>query len=166
MTSAARKRPFAAPRVERSSFITDSRSTRELRTAGDVFEKAAVDAREQFERLPDGDAARKQVVVGAVGKVEEFQEKAAAVWQQLLTTLKGASAGHEGAELILLKGNAHGPMLESPDAFAALLWERLAAAVTLVVSPRLTSLLARAFPAVHVIPDIPEAIGTSRLAQS
>ena len=32
------------------------------------------------------------------------------------------------------------------------------AAVTLVVSPRLTSLLARAFPAVHVIPDLPEAI--------
>jgi len=33
-----------------------------------------------------------------------------------------------GAELILLEKNSHGPMLESPDAFAALLWERLAAA--------------------------------------
>ncbi len=78
------------------------RLLRELRTAGDVFEKAAVDAREQFERLPDGDAGRRQVIVGATGKVEEFQEKAAAVWQQLMTTLKGASAGHEGAELVLL----------------------------------------------------------------
>ena len=33
-----------------------------------------------------------------------------------------------GAELVLLDGNGHGPMLESPDAFAALLWERLATA--------------------------------------
>lgn len=33
-----------------------------------------------------------------------------------------------GAELILLEKNSHGPMLESPDTFAALLWERIAAA--------------------------------------
>lgn len=33
-----------------------------------------------------------------------------------------------GAELILLDRNGHGPMLESPDAFATLLWERLATA--------------------------------------
>jgi hypothetical protein len=75
---------------------------RELRTAGDVFEKAAIDAREQFERLPDGDAARSQVIVGASAKVEEFQEKHAAVWAQLTETLKDAPAGHDGAELTLL----------------------------------------------------------------
>ncbi|HUQ16754.1 MAG TPA: alpha/beta fold hydrolase [Candidatus Saccharimonadales bacterium] len=33
-----------------------------------------------------------------------------------------------GAELVLLEGVGHGPMLESPDALTALLWERLAAA--------------------------------------
>ncbi|GAC1487572.1 MAG: alpha/beta fold hydrolase [Candidatus Limnocylindrales bacterium] len=33
-----------------------------------------------------------------------------------------------GAELVLLEGVGHGPMLETPDAFAALLWERLSAA--------------------------------------
>lgn len=33
-----------------------------------------------------------------------------------------------GAELVLLEGVGHGPMLEIPDAFAALLWERLSAA--------------------------------------
>jgi hypothetical protein len=75
---------------------------RELRTVGDAFEKAAIDAREQFERLPDGDEARKQVVVGAVAKVEEFQQKSAAVWTQLITTLKDAPAGHDGAELVTL----------------------------------------------------------------
>lgn len=30
-----------------------------------------------------------------------------------------------GAELVMLEGVGHGPMLETPDAFAALLWERL-----------------------------------------
>lgn len=33
-----------------------------------------------------------------------------------------------GAELVLLEGVGHGPMLETADAFAALLWERLSTA--------------------------------------
>jgi len=78
------------------------RMLRELRTAGDVLEKAAIEAREQFDRLAEGDAGRRQVVLGAQARVEEFQGKSAAVWQQLRTTLQAASPGHEAAELVLL----------------------------------------------------------------
>jgi hypothetical protein len=78
------------------------RMLRELRSAADVFERAATDAREQFERLPDGDAQRQPVLAGLTGKADEFLQKTAAVGQQLRVTLKDAPAGHESAALVLL----------------------------------------------------------------
>ena len=71
-----------------------------LREAGEELRKRGKEAREQFDRLPEGDEQRRQVVVGADAALVEFEQKATSAWTQLETTLKGAEAGHVGADLV------------------------------------------------------------------
>ena len=71
-----------------------------LRTAGEALEKSSNEAREQFERLPDGDAQRRTVATGAGTLGETFTQQLAAAWAQLLATLKIAERGHTTADLV------------------------------------------------------------------
>ncbi len=75
---------------------------RELRTAAEAFEKRANEARETFEKLPDGDAGRRQACVSGAGAAEEFERKAVEVSAKLNAVLHTAGAGHESADLVLL----------------------------------------------------------------
>ncbi len=98
-------------------------SLRELRTAGEALEKQAHEARKDFQKLREEDPQRRQVLLGASGKLEDFEQKAAAAWTQLLATLKVAPGGHESAELVMLarclaKMDA-GAARAALDAFAA-----------------------------------------------
>ena len=74
---------------------------RGLRTAAEAFEKRANEARETFEKLPDGDAGRKQACVSGAGAAEEFERKAADVSMELNAALHTAGAGHESADIVL-----------------------------------------------------------------
>jgi hypothetical protein len=73
-----------------------------LRTAGAELQKRGKEAREQFERLPEGDEQRRQVAITADAALVEFEPKATAAWAQLETTLRGAEAGHVSADLVQL----------------------------------------------------------------
>ena len=82
-----------------------------LRAAGEQLAKRGREARDQFERLPDGDEQRRQVVITADSAYAEFQQAMTAAWTQLEATLKGAEAGHAGADLVqigrtLIRGDA------------------------------------------------------------
>ncbi|MGB8170553.1 MAG: hypothetical protein WCF18_23825 [Chthoniobacteraceae bacterium] len=71
-----------------------------LRDAGEELRKRAKDAREQFERLPEGDEQRRQLVSTADAALVDFESKATGAWTQLETTLKEAEAGHVSADLV------------------------------------------------------------------
>ncbi len=71
-----------------------------LRVAGVVLERRGKEAREQFERLPEGDEQRRQVAIAADSALVEFEQSATAAWTQLEATLKAAEAGHLGADLV------------------------------------------------------------------
>lgn len=73
-----------------------------LRTAAENLEKRSKEAREQFERLPEGDEQRRQVAITADTALVEFEQKATEAWMQLELTLKEAEAGHVGADLVQL----------------------------------------------------------------
>jgi hypothetical protein len=75
-------------------------SLKALRTAGDALEKSANQAREQFDRLPDGDAQRRTVALGAGTLGDAFTQHLAATWAQLIATLKTADPGHATADLV------------------------------------------------------------------
>ncbi len=73
-----------------------------LRAAGDQFSKRGREAREQFERLPEGDEQRRQVALTAVSAFGDFDQAASTAWERLLATLKEAEAGHTAADLVQL----------------------------------------------------------------
>jgi len=71
-----------------------------LRAAGEQFSKRGREARQMFERLPEGDEQRRQVALTAASAGSEFEQTATAAWEQLLVTLKEAEAGHIAADLV------------------------------------------------------------------
>ena len=77
-------------------------SIRDLRLAAETFEKRGNEARETFEKLPDGDAQRKQACISGAGAAEEFARKVSDVSAQLNAALHSAGAGHESHDLVLL----------------------------------------------------------------
>jgi hypothetical protein len=70
--------------------------------AATVLAKKANEARQQFEKLPDGDAQRAQVLLPASAGVEEVLQKNADVMKQLAIVLREAVPGHQAANLALI----------------------------------------------------------------
>ncbi|HEX8309734.1 MAG TPA: hypothetical protein VF614_00355, partial [Chthoniobacteraceae bacterium] len=73
-----------------------------LRAAAEALEKQAAEAREKFKQLPAEDPARRQVLISSATALEEFEEKRAEAWSQLVTTLRGAEPAHASANFVLL----------------------------------------------------------------
>jgi len=60
------------------------------------------DARQQFERLGDGDPQRKQVLMPVSASIEDLVRKNADTMKQLSTVLRDAASGHESSDLALV----------------------------------------------------------------
>lgn len=71
-------------------------------TAASTLTKQASEARQQFERLPEGDAQRLQVLLPATAALEDVAQKNADTMKQLAATLREAVPGHQSSNLTLL----------------------------------------------------------------
>jgi len=71
-----------------------------LRAAGEQLAKRSRETRDQFNRVPEGDEQRGQLVLTAGSALGEFDQAATTAWDQLLVTLKEAEAGHLSADLV------------------------------------------------------------------
>ena len=71
-------------------------------SAAATLTKQANEARQQFERLPEGDAQRLQVLLPATAALEDVAQKNADAMKQLATTLREAVPGHQTSNLTLV----------------------------------------------------------------
>jgi hypothetical protein len=71
-------------------------------TSSAALAKQASDARQQFDRLGDGDPQRKQVLLPVSANIEDLAQKHADTMKQLSTVLRDVAPGHESGILALL----------------------------------------------------------------
>lgn len=64
--------------------------------------KQASDARQQFERLGEGDPQRKQVLTPVSASIEDLVQKNMDTMKQLAATMREATPGHESGDLALI----------------------------------------------------------------
>lgn len=71
-------------------------------TAATALTKQGNEARQQFERMPENDAQRQQVLLPPAAALEDLAQKNADVLKQLATTIREAVPGHQAANLALM----------------------------------------------------------------
>ncbi|MDR3401500.1 MAG: hypothetical protein P4L99_03290 [Chthoniobacter sp.] len=71
-------------------------------TAAAALVKQANDARQQYERLGDGDPQRKQTLMPVSASIEDLVQKNGDAMKQISAALRDAAAGHESGDLALI----------------------------------------------------------------
>jgi hypothetical protein len=74
----------------------------QLRASAETLEKRSKEAREKFDRLPENDPQRTQVIVDAKSVAQDFAFKTSEVWTVLTTVLKNGRADGSTAGLVQL----------------------------------------------------------------